>query len=358
MRSHKFTVSLKIFFSYITIFLFFFPLYSQTEQGESVIVSEKETSLKPEQNKRKIFSWYNDPTGPRYFSINPGVQFLSSSLTITSPYGKASMAEERNSVDENTSFLYDLKSKEWQLGEYWGLFILNRNAKFRNSRQVIQLTPATESNDGRENVDLKTQTFGTYSMLLPVLYLGKEGNDRFRIGLGMGIGRVNVQGTADFNDGLGLFANSVAFNSGRTLDDRIDNLGRYSLLTSGNIDGDPYRAYLLSNLSAGNNLELLGAYSLLKGDLSTGSVEPLSYLIYAAATNGQLNALEIYALSSLGKGRINSKTNLAKSYYFFWELPIGPVTWRLGFGGPFYTQNQFTIEIRGFEMSLYTPVEF
>ncbi|EKJ88248.1 hypothetical protein CLV96_2207 [Leptospira meyeri] len=349
---------MKIFLSYITLFLFFFPLYSQTEQGESVIVSEKETSLKPEQNKRKIFSWYNDPTGPRYFSINPGVQFLSSSLTITSPYGKASMAEERNSVDENTSFLYDLKSKEWQLGEYWGLFILNRNAKFRNSRQVIQLTPATDSNSGRENVDLKTQTFGTYSMVLPVLYLGKAGNESFRIGLGMGVGKVNVQGTADFNDGLGLFANAVAFNSGRTLDDKIENLGRFSLLTSGNIDGDPYRAYLLSNLSTGNNLELLGVYSLLKGDLSTGSIEPLSYLIYAGAANGQLSALEIYALSSLGKGRINSKTNLAKSFYFFWEIPLGPVTWRLGFGGPFYTQNNFTVEIRGFEMSLYTPIEF
>ncbi|PJZ79711.1 hypothetical protein [Leptospira meyeri] len=349
---------MKLLFSITFVFFFLCPLYSQSDQVETNNTFEKETPLKPESTKRNVLSWYNDPTGPRYFSINPGIQFLSSSLTITSPNGKASMAEERNSVDENTNFLYDLKSKEWQLGEYWGVFILNRNAKFRNSRQVIQLTPATESNSGRENVDLKTQTFGTYSMVLPVLYLGKAGNESFRIGLGMGVGKVNVQGTADFNDGLGLFANTVAFNSGRTLDDKIDNLGRFSLLTSGNIDGDPYRAYLLSNLSTGNNLELLGVYSLLKGDLSTGSIEPLSYLIYAGAANGQLSALEIYALSSLGKGRINSKTNLAKSYYFFWEIPLGPVTWRLGFGGPFYTQNNFTVEIRGFEMSLYTPIEF
>ncbi|MCW7480172.1 hypothetical protein [Leptospira kanakyensis] len=349
---------MKVFFSCLVVVFSLFPLYSQSERVDTTNGSEKDSSVKQEPNKRKILSWYNDPTGSRYFSINPGIQFLSSSLTITSPNGKASMAEERNSVDENTNFLYDLKSREWQLGEYWGVFILNRNAKFRNSRQVIQLTPATDSNSGRENVDLRTQTFGTYSMVLPVLYLGKAGNESFRIGLGMGVGKVNVQGTADFNDGLGLFANSVAFNSGRTLDDKIDNLGRFSLLTSCNIDGDPYRAYLLSNLSTGNNLELLGVYSLLKGDLSTGSIEPLSYLIYAAATNGQLSALEIYALSSLGKGRINSKTNFAKSYYFFWEIPLGPVTWRLGFGGPFYTQNNFTIEIKGFEMSLYTPVEF
>lgn len=336
----------------------FVPLYSQPVPLESSNGSQNEAIQGPPQNRRNVLSWFKDPAGARYFSINPGIQYISSALTITSPHGKASMAEDNNTMDTNSNFLYDLKSKEWQLGEYWGVFILNRNVNFRNTRQVIQLSPATENNDGRENVDLKTETFGSYSMVLPVMYLGKAGNESFRIGLGMGVGKVNVQGTADFNDGLGLFTNAAVFNSGRTLDNKIENLGRFSLLTSGNIDGDPYRAYLLSNLSFENNLENLGLYSLLKGDLSKGSIEPISYLIYSSAANGQLNALEIYALSSLGKGRINSKTNFAKSYYFFWEIPLGPVTWRLGFGGPFYTQNNFTIEIRGFEMSLYTPIEF
>lgn len=72
-------------------------------------------------------------------------------------------------------------------------------------------------------------------MILPAIYYGKEGNDKFRLGLGLGFSKAKIQETADFNNG--------------------------------NIDADPYRAYLLSNLSAGNNLESLGLYALIKGDV-------------------------------------------------------------------------------------------
>ncbi|TGK49035.1 hypothetical protein EHQ43_02770 [Leptospira bouyouniensis] len=337
------------------LFLFGFSLYSQVVQEEK-IENKPTNSVLDSKYKRKIISVFNEPSGARYFSINPGVQFISSSVDIVGPNGKAVMAEETNSASRNTKLMYDLKTKDWQIGEYWGVFVLNRNVSFLNTRQIISVTPTVENQNGKENVDLQTEVKGTYSMLLPVLYLGKGGNDNFRIGMGFGVGSVNLQGTADFNDGIGLFTNAVIFNSGNTLDNKIDNLGRYSLLTTGNIDGDPYKAYLLSNLSAGNNLELLGAYSLLTGK-SSGSIEPISYLMFAAAANGQLNPLEIYALSTLSRGKVDSRTNYAKSYYFFYELPLGPVTWRLGFGGPFYTQNNYTIDISGFEMSLYTPIE-
>ncbi|EMJ88909.1 hypothetical protein LEP1GSC196_1617 [Leptospira meyeri serovar Semaranga str. Veldrot Semarang 173] len=334
-----------------------FPLFSQMIQDEKV--ENKQTNTPEVSNyKRKIISLFNDPTGARYFSINPGLQFISSAVDIVGPNGKAIMAEEINSLPRNTKLLYDLKTKDWQLGEYWGVFVLNRNVSFLNTRQIITVTPSAEHQEGRDHVDLQTEVRGTYSMLLPVLYLGKGGNDNFRIGFGFGIGTVNMQGTADFNNGIGLFTNSVVFNSGNTLDNKIDNLGRFALLTTGNIDGDPYRAYLLSNLSSGNNLELLGVYSILNGNLSYGSIEPISFLMFTAASNGQLSPLEVYALASLSRGRVNSRTNYAKSYYFFYELPFGPVTWRLGFGGPFYTQNNYTIDISGFEMSLYTPIEF
>lgn len=331
------------------------PLLSQEIPKENTNSQVPNNSTVPTY-KRKIISVFNDPAGARYFSIHPGIQYISSAVDIVGPNGKAVMAEENNSIVRNTKFNYDLKTKDWQLGEYWGFFVLNRNVSFLNTRQIITVTPTVENENGKENVDLQTEVKGTYSMLLPVLYLGKGGNDNFRIGLGFGVGSVNLQGTADFNDGIGLFTNAIVYNSGSTLDNKIDNLGRYSLLTTGNIDGDPYKAYLLSNLSTGNNLELLGAYSLLTGK-SSGSIEPISYLMFAAASNGQLNPLEIYALSTLSKGKVNSRTNYAKSYYFFYELPLGPVTWRIGFGGPFYTQNQYTIDISGFEMSLYTPIE-
>ncbi|GBF43388.1 hypothetical protein LPTSP2_26850 [Leptospira ellinghausenii] len=337
------------------IFFSSFPVSSQEIQKENVSQSEPQTS--PTLPKRReIISVFHDPKGARYFSFYPGVQFISTSVDIVGPKGKAIMAEESNSAERNTKFNYDLKTKDWQLGEYWGFFILNRNVSFLNTRQIITVTPTAENQNGKENIDLQTEVKGTYSMLLPVFYLGKGGNDNFRIGFGFGVGSVNLQGTADFNDGIGLFTNAVVFNSGATFANKIDNLGRYSLLTTGNIDGDPYKAYLLTNLSTGNNLELLGAYSLLTGG-SSGSIEPISYLMFAAASNGRLNPLEIYALSTISKGRVNSRTNYAKSYYFFYELPLGPVTWRIGFGGPFYTQNQYTVDLTSFEMSLYTPIE-
>ncbi|WP_244245533.1 hypothetical protein [Leptospira kemamanensis] len=325
-------------------------------QPKNEIVDQKNVTVK--EKSTKVYSLFDDPNGAHYFSVYPGVQFISSSVDIVGPNGKAVMAEENNSVVRNSKFLYDVKTRDWQIGEYWGFFILNRNVSFQNTRQIIRVTPTAENENGRENIDLQTQVSGTYTMLLPVLYLGQKGNDHFRIGLGFGVGAVNLQGTADFNDGIGLFVNNQVFNSGNTLDNKIDNLGRYSLLTTGNIDGDPYRAHLLSNLSQGNNLENLAIYSLFNNGRPSASLEPLSYFLFLNASGGQLTPLEVYALATLSKGRVTSKTNYAKSYYLFYEIPMGPFTFRLGFGGPFYNQNNYTIDITGFEMSLYTPIEF
>ncbi len=111
-------------------------------------------------------------------------------------------------------------------------------------------------------------------------------------------------------------------SSGRNLDEKIDNTGKYSLINNGNIDGDPYRAYLLSNLSFGNNLESLGAYTLIQGDINPKSINPLLALYYAQNVGNNLSPLELYALLTLGIGRVNSSTNHAKSFYLFWEIPF------------------------------------
>ncbi|WP_239671533.1 hypothetical protein [Leptospira meyeri] len=322
-------------------------------------IPSKEFSLKKEE-------------GAKYFTFYPGVQANLSDLKIVSSTGGRAVMMDDQRMDQNLSFLYDLKSHEWQVGENWGLFILNRNVNFRQSKQKI--TDITETNMASEgesgssnrsspikqykNQDLGTETFGSYHMILPAIYYGQKGNDKFRIGLGLGYSKVNIQGTADFNDGNGYFNNIMIFSGGRNLDEKIDNMGRYSLLNNGNIDGDPYRAYLLSNLSYGNNLEALGAYTLIKGDVNPKTINPLLALYYAQATGNNLSPLELYALLTLGIGRVNSSTNYAKSFYFFWEIPIGAINWRLGLGGPFYAQNGYKISFTTVEMSFYMPIEF
>ncbi|WP_244288359.1 hypothetical protein [Leptospira congkakensis] len=277
--------------------------------------------------------------GAKYFTFYPGVQANLSDLKIVSSSGGKAVMMDDQRMDQNLTFLYDLKSHEWQMGENWGLFILNRNVNFRQSKQKITDITATNmsSSEGEsgssnrsspikqyKNQDLGTETYGSYHMLLPAIYYGKKGNDKFRIGLGLGYSKVNIQGTADFNDGNGYFNNIMIFGAGRNLDEKIDNMGRYSLLNNGNIDGDPYRAYLLSNLSYGNNLEALGAYTLIKGDVNPKTINPLLALYYAQATGNNLNPLELYALLTLGVGRVNSSTNYAKSFYFFGKFPLVP----------------------------------
>lgn len=319
----------------------------------------------------KEFSFKKE-NGSRFLTFYPGVQANLTDLTIQSDTGGNAVMKDDQRMDQNLTFLYDLKSPEWQIGENWGLFILNRNVNFRQTKQKITDVVATNSSSSEDsnsskgsspikqytNKDLGTETYGSYHMLLPAIYYGKKGNDHFRLGAGFGYSKVNIQGTADFNDGNGYFNNFLVFSSGRNLDEKIDNMGRYSLLNNGNIDADPYRVYLLSNLSSGNNLEALGLYTLLKGDVNPKSIDPLLALFYSQLTGNQLSPLELYALLTLGIGRVNSSSNYAKSYYVFWEIPIGVINWRLGIGGPFYNQNGYKISLTTIEMSFYTPIEF
>ena len=109
------------------LFLFGCPLFSQVVQEEKIENKPAHPVLDPN-HKRKIISVFNESSGARYFSINPGVQFISSSVDIVGPNGKAVMAEETNSISRNTKLMYDLKTKDWQIGEYWGVFVLKGNS--------------------------------------------------------------------------------------------------------------------------------------------------------------------------------------------------------------------------------------
>ncbi|PJZ44598.1 hypothetical protein EHQ30_02650 [Leptospira brenneri] len=267
------------------------------------------------------------------------------------------------SIGKNLRFFFDLKSPEWQVSEYVGFFLFNRNGKFEQTSQVLKRNEFAASQEGDNSSsnytsNIGTETKGSYSMFLPVMYIGEKGSDKFRIGFGYGISQVNIKGTSDFNNGQALQNNSLIFlNGGPTLDSKIDMIGRYSLLSTGNIDRDPYRAYLLGNLSTGNNLEMLGLYSALQGEITPKSLDPISIYMFNSLTNGQLNPLELYALSTLLKGRVNTSSKYAQSYYFFWEVPFGPINWRVGVGFIDYKQNNFDVQLRNFETAIYVPID-
>ncbi|MCZ8157992.1 MAG: hypothetical protein O9264_17860 [Leptospira sp.] len=335
------------------------PMFAQElpreRPSESIDITPKEEKVSPAPQVKK-------ESGPRFFTIYPGLQITTNNLTITSPYGSKAIMTNDTSIGKNLRFFFDVKSPEWQFGESWGLFLFNKNGEFQMSSQVLKrsefaATPEDSEKGSSYTASIGTQTKGSYSMFLPVLYYGAKGNDRYRIGFGYGISRLQIKGTSDFNNGQSLQNNTlVYFSGGRTEEDRLTALGNYSLLSSGNIDGDPIRAYLLSQLSKGNNLETLGIYSISQGEVTPKSLDPISVFFFNSLTGGQYSPIELYAVSSLLKGRVNTSSQFARSYFVFWEVPFGVVNWRVGVTVIDYIQNNFDVQLRNFETALYIPI--
>ncbi|MCW7468469.1 hypothetical protein [Leptospira kanakyensis] len=341
---------------FLLYFCWMIPLFSQVKRQE---IKEEKPEITDDLYKLTL----KKPDGPKFLTIYPGLQITTNNITMKTPYGSTASMTNDTSIGRNLRFFFDLKSPEWQTGKYVGFFLFNRNGKFQLTSQVIKRNEFSAAQEGEEQnstytASIGTEVSGSYSMVLPVMYFGEKGSDHFRIGLGYGISQVNIKGTSDFNNGQSLQNNTLIYlYGGSTLESRVDTIGRYSLLSTGNIDRDPYRAYLLSNLSTGKNLENLGLYSALQGEMTPKSFDPLVLYMFNSLTNGQLNPIELYALSTLLKGRVNTASKYAQTYYFFWEVPFGPINWRVGVGIIDYKQNHFDVQLRNFETALYVPID-
>ncbi|EMY70470.1 hypothetical protein [Leptospira vanthielii] len=144
-------------------------------------------------------------------------------MIIKSQLGKADMAADL-SIEKNIDFLMDLKSVDFQISENFGFTILGRAKPFLISRQRYEgdlsffesgsNSSSNSSSSGSSgsgsgsssadtqisNEDIGTRVSGNYAFFAPAFYIGKEGIDHVRVGLGVGGGQIRFSGNANFQN--------------------------------------------------------------------------------------------------------------------------------------------------------------
>ncbi|XDD43530.1 hypothetical protein AB3N58_04040 [Leptospira sp. WS60.C2] len=308
-----------------------------------------------------------EKTRYRYISINPGVTLESVSVSIQGRSRDALMVQDDPG---RVSWLLDVKSPEWQISKYFGVNLLLHNSNFSLNRQSIPRifsrqssveTTSSESGSSNSNndsitpkrdkvtEDVGTQLDGSYSMLVPIFYIGNP--DTFRLGFGMGPAQVRMRGNVDFKD---TASNLLIAFSGPGRDNFLNNLTAFQFV-SGNInpESDPTLSYLVANLSSGNNLELVGYYLASQGLLRADATALTAYL------SGRYNAVESLAISSLMRNQVSVNAVAKFAFMMYLESPefLG-LRARLSFGGPIVKENGYTYELRTFHLALYKPLEF
>lgn len=304
----------------------------------------------------------------KWFSLNPGVTIDSVTVDVSGRAGSAVMTQDGIG---RVTWMFDIKSREYQMFENFGVHLLMHNSGFYMDRQFLPefksegasassekgsgSSSSSGSSGSRTKQDAGTRIDGSYSMVLPVLYWGKKGSDHYRLGFGAGPANVNMTGSVDFQNPVLTYSSIFADTSNRNT--YLQNLSTLHFIsgTMNPANGDPVVSYLIGNLSQGRNLELLGAYYASKNLLT---FDPLSLYIFAR-TPGQFTLLEAVTLGNLAKNQINISRQNVGSFMFFFESPkVGYVKFRVAFGGPLFKDNGYQYEFRTFHIAAFMPIEF
>jgi len=336
-------------------------VFAQDSKKE-IASDEKETTKKKEEDKK------DEPKGPKWFSLNPGVTLESVTVDIT---GRGHNATMTQGGPGRSTWMFDVKSRNIQFTENIGVYLLLHNSEFLLNNQFLpkvaqadapsssessgsSSSGSSPSSDGRAKQNIGTRIRGNYTMAIPVLFYG---NDKIgRIGIGAGQANVSMNGSADFQNPLNTYAFLGLDSSNKV--NFLDTVSKYQFIT-GNINpvsGDPVATYLLSNLSQGNNLELLGLYYASQGLLRNPDV--ISLLPYIR--NPRLySPIEAYALASLAVSNVNFARQNVFSFMAYYETPkFGYFRFRLAFGGPVFKDNGYKFEFTTFHLALFVPIEF
>ncbi len=302
------------------------------------------------------------PIGREFFSLLPGIQYRSSNLIINAPNGsKLRMPDEE--ITE-TKFFMDIKSRDFHFGEVWGVFLLYQNFDFDLTKQTINKSyggfQSTGTNvyasNNRVN-DVGTEMKGNITSLMPIFYIGDKEREFFRLGLGIGPSKVHMKGNPDFYNGWNAEAPVLALIGNGLLSDKIDRYGDIALLRNGKPESDPINTYLLSNLSQPGNLELFGLYQYSKGNLDISNMNGYTLLLISQYAEGNLNPLQILSLAAVSKSDFKLKEKYVSSFYFFFEIPFYDVTFRFGYGGPIYYQEDYRLRFHNVDLSVFVPID-
>ncbi|MCZ8344234.1 MAG: hypothetical protein O9301_14460 [Leptospira sp.] len=296
-------------------------------------------------------------------TLYPGYQYRANNLTVSSPNGTKVRLQEFE-LSNSQPFL-DIKTRDFQVNSIIGSYVLFQNYTIEQTTQSSDLSlggllvGSNTSINGSpyQTKDLGTVTKGRIYSLMPVIYIGESGKENFRFGLGVGISNVSLQGNPDFYDGLGTQIPLANLSLGGPLQERLDSIGKLALFRSGQLERDPINLYLLSNLSADGNLELLGLYQLSKGNLEISKLNPYTLYWLQQFSNGSLSELEIITLANLGKSDLKFNHRLVSNFYSFFEVPFWEIVIRFGYGGPVYYEDGYRFTFRNLDISTYLPID-
>jgi hypothetical protein len=300
--------------------------------------------------------------GTEYFTLLPGLQYRSSNLIVSAPNGsKLRMPDEEKN---ETKLFLDIKSKDFHFGEVWGAFLLYQSFDFDLTKQTINKSyggfattgSSIYGSNNRVN-QIGTEVNGNITSILPVFYIGDREKEIFRIGLGLGPSKVHMKGNPDFYNGWSAEAPVIALSGNGTLSEKIDRFGDLALLRNGKLESDPINVLLLSNLSQSGNLELFGLYQFSQGNIDISKMNFYSIYLLSQLSEGNLTPLQIFSLASVGKSDLKLREKYVSSFYFFFEVPFYDVTFRMGYGGPVYHQDNYRVRFHNIDLSVYIPID-
>ncbi|XDD47510.1 hypothetical protein AB3N60_05330 [Leptospira sp. WS39.C2] len=322
--------------------------------------------------------------GPDYISLYPGLTYGFSEMTIKSRLGKADMAADLG-FERNVDYLFDLKSIDFQISENFGFTILGRTKPFSITRQryegeisFFESSSSSSSSSGSgsssgssssgsgsgsssaetqiSNEDIGTKISGNYSFIAPAFYIGKEGIDHFRIGLGVGGGQIRFSGNTNFQNPF-LDILPLSFGGRASGFDNYANLvGNISLLNQQDLTSDPISSLLLANLGQGDNLQNLGLYLAAKGEIDFKNVNA-NQLFFSAIMFRDATPLELLTISSISSGRVAANQVYFVPVVLYAEYPTNFINYRLTFMTTSFKAGNIHYNLSSLEIAAYIPID-
>lgn len=320
---------------------------------------------------------------PYYLQISPGVSVHSTSLYMSGHGFNGTMGQ---SGYGDVSWSLDMKSPDFVFyrGQKYqfGVYLLVHSGPIKLTEQTIEVDTGSSSSGSSSSsggssssflralateqagpttrtANIGTRMDGFYTYAVPAFYFGGDEWTTFRVGMGIGVGNVQMSGTVDMQDYLGPFFIAMNLDNG-TKEQTLRSLSAYQLMTG--LVGpstDPIRTIMLASLDQPGMLENYGAYALAKGWVDLNGDSFLQMLAASILANEySLNHLETFGLLALQRSSVEVRKKGAAAFLMFVELPIARTfKFRVSFGGPFFYYQGYHYRLTGMDFALYMPVE-
>lgn len=294
------------------------------------------------------------PKKQHLFILSPGLGIEFMNVNIDGPQG--SFSEFRYPNNFRGSWFLHGRTRDYQLGEYYGVYLALYNDSFYFNHQ--NAADALYLNGSGAVKNVSTEIRGQLTYLVPTFFLGPEDPKRFRIGFGVGLGRVKIKGVYELDNPNTSF---IAFDTLKNPRGHLTALKYHYWLGNFDYKTDPALTYYVATLDEPGTLMNLAQYLIARGWFRPDDSDMFLALVAAQNGNpGKYNAIEALTLFSLTRKSINLKGTIAPFIGVFYEFPsIGQFRIRYtGVGSLGTTHNKASIGINRVYIQCYYPLEF